>query len=183
MNDSYELDCEIFTAGAVGPPGRRVFYLQASDGRRLVSLKCEKQHVRLLGEYLERILADLPERHLGDLPTELELAEPVMAAWIIGSLGVAYDEDHDRLVVLAEELTDEPEDDAGDTDLPTGDPLEPSSGATARFHVTREQVVAFVNRSRQLMEGGRPPCVLCGRPMDPETGSCVGCPRTNGHSG
>jgi uncharacterized repeat protein (TIGR03847 family) len=181
VNDSYELDCEIFTAGAVGPPGRRVFYLQASDGSRLVSLKCEKQHVRLLGEYLERILGDLPDRHLGDLPTQMELAEPVMAAWIVGSLGVAYDEDQDRLVVLAEELTEDADSEPDPTGL--GEPGAPGNGATARFHITREQVVAFVNRSRLLMEGGRPPCVLCGRPMDPSSGSCVGCPRTNGHSG
>ena len=50
MSRSFELAApDHFTAGAVGRPGERVFYLQAREAHRLVTLKCEKEHVRALG--------------------------------------------------------------------------------------------------------------------------------------
>jgi uncharacterized repeat protein (TIGR03847 family) len=52
------------------------------------------------------------------------------------------------------------------------------AGARARFLITRTQAAAFVERARELMEAGRPECVLCALPMDP-TGHV--CPRSNGH--
>ena len=43
MSVSFQLDGpDHFTAGAVGPPGQRVFYLQAREADTLVTLKCEK---------------------------------------------------------------------------------------------------------------------------------------------
>ena len=39
---------ERFVAGTVGPPGERVFYLQARGGGRLVSVALEKVQVALL---------------------------------------------------------------------------------------------------------------------------------------
>ena len=56
MSPPFDFVCEHFTAGAVGPPGQRVFYLQAGAAGELVSLRCEKQQVGALGEYLDRIL-------------------------------------------------------------------------------------------------------------------------------
>ena len=49
-----------FTAGAVGPKGQRVFYLQAREGRLVVTLKLEKQQVGALADYLEQIYS-LPQ--------------------------------------------------------------------------------------------------------------------------
>ena len=44
MSESFDFETpDHFTAGAVGPPGQRVFYLQARQARQLVSLKCEKE--------------------------------------------------------------------------------------------------------------------------------------------
>ena len=51
--------------------------------------------------------------------------------------------------------------------------------AQARMSLTRSQAAAFINRSRQLMESGRPPCTLCERPLDPAGHTC---PATNGHT-
>ena len=48
----------------------------------------------------------------------------------------------------------------------------------ARILLTREQAAAFAIRATQLVEAGRPPCPLCGLPLDP---SGHDCPRTNGH--
>ncbi|MFN0092861.1 MAG: DUF3090 family protein [Acidimicrobiales bacterium] len=159
-----------FTAGAVGEPGQRVFYLQSAQGARTVSLRCEKQQVGALGEYLDQLLDNLPTRHLDDLPKDLDLTGPLEAEWAIGALGVAYDGDADRIVISAQELV--ADDEEGGDDAP--------AAATAQFAITREQAVAFVNTARRLMVGGRPPCKLCGRPLDAAGHVC---PRTNGHAG
>lgn len=163
MSESFELDQpDHFTAGAIGEPGARTFFLQAGQAGRLLSFKCEKQQVGALGEYLAQIMADLPAVTEGP-PVHLALIEPVISEWVAGSIGVAYDESVDRIVLLIEEaVADE----------------EPEAAASLRLHLTRAQVAAFIQRGVQLMEGGRPTCPLCGHPMDPDGHSC---PRTNGH--
>ena len=79
MSESFDLDRpDHFTAGAVGAPGQRVFYLQAREGRTLVTLKSEKEQVRALGEYLSTLLERVPDA--GDpRPASLALHEPVQA--------------------------------------------------------------------------------------------------------
>jgi uncharacterized repeat protein (TIGR03847 family) len=169
MTSSFELQPDRFLAGTVGPPGARVFYLQASEASNMVSLRLEKQQVAALAEYLAGILADLPaaeEITIGNT----ELVEPVIAEWVVGSLAVAYEESEDRVLIVAEELVADDED-------------EPSAGvdtapATARFHVTRAQVAYFVRHAIEVVMAGRPACPLCGRPMDPDGHVC---PKSNGH--
>jgi uncharacterized repeat protein (TIGR03847 family) len=50
--------------------------------------------------------------------------------------------------------------------------------ATASFGATREQMAAIAIHGTSLVASGRPPCPLCGLPLDP---SGHACPRTNGH--
>ena len=38
--------------------------------------------------------------------------------------------------------------------------------------------MGFVRRAAELVSSGRPPCTLCGRPLDPEGHVCI---KTNGH--
>src|SRR5690606_34642713 len=103
---SYDLPSpDVVTAGTVGPPGQRVFYVQVRDGSLVVTLRCEKQQVAALAEYLGGLLDDLEPAPVGPSPSELDLAEPVEATWTVGTIGVAYDEPADRIVVLFEELT------------------------------------------------------------------------------
>jgi uncharacterized repeat protein (TIGR03847 family) len=152
-----------FTAGAVGEPGARVFYLQAAQGAAVVSLRLEKQQVAALAQYLLGVLSDLPVVTPDELPTELDLVEPVVPEWVVGTLSVAYDDAQDRIVLQADELVDE---EAGE------------EGGHARFHLTRAQVVAYCNHAEDLVASGRPPCPICGQPMDPDGHVC---PRSNGH--
>ncbi len=44
------------TVGAVGQPGQRTFFLQASQGFETVSLKLEKEQVYALARAVEEIL-------------------------------------------------------------------------------------------------------------------------------
>jgi uncharacterized repeat protein (TIGR03847 family) len=161
VSTSFEMpEVDVVTTGAIGAPGQRVFYLQARQGDHVVSLRLEKTQVAALVTYLDALLADLPSAD--DLPSELELVEPVVAEWVVGSLGVSYDEDADRIVLLAEELVEEGDDDA----------------ASARITATRGQIAALAAHGAEVVAAGRPPCPLCGQPLDPEGHVCV---RLNGH--
>ena len=160
MSSSFEIsEVDHLTTGDIGPPGQRVFYLQAGQGAQVVTLRLEKSQVAALVAYLAGMLSDMPPP--GQLPTDMDLVEPVVAEWVVASLGVSYDEDVDRVVILAEELVEEGE--------------EP---ARARITATREQVAALSMRGAEAVAAGRPPCPLCGQPLDPEGHTC---PRLNGH--
>lgn len=152
-------DLDRFTVGTEGPVGRRVFLVQCRSGGTLLTLKAEKQQVSVLAEYLGRVLQDLERPD--PLEEDLELEEPTEPHWVIGTLGVTYDDAVDRIVLVAEEMVAEEED-----------------GDMARFTVTRAQAAAFAIRATTLVEAGRPPCPLCGLPLDPGGHRC---PRTNGH--
>ena len=68
-------------------PARPARVLPAgARGRAMVTLKCEKEQVDALGEYLSGLLARLPAagEAAGD---KRELLEPIEAAWPVGSLG------------------------------------------------------------------------------------------------
>ena len=164
MSSSFEMpELDVLTAGTIGPPGQRVFFIQARRGAEVVSLRLEKQQVAAMADYLAGMLEELAPADPSDRPgtADLELASPVVAEWVVGALAVAYDSESDRLVIVAEELVEEGED-----------------GADARLRATRGQVAAFIDRARELVAAGRPPCEWCGLPLDPEGHVC---PKTNGH--
>ena len=201
MAASFDFEApDFFTTGTMGVPGRRTFYLQAREAGSVVTLKLEKEQIRALAEYLAKLLNDLPKPEA--LPRDMALLEPVNEAWIVGSLGVAYDEGADRILIVAEELSEEADEEEEEDDETSEEsaaeegpraarapeepaempePAEPSEApdtAKARFRLTRPQAAAFVERARSLVQAGRPSCRLCGLPMDPDGHTCPG---TNGH--
>jgi uncharacterized repeat protein (TIGR03847 family) len=160
MTDELDLDApDRFTVGTVGPVGQRLFLLQCVQGASVLTVKVEKQQVAVLASYLARIVRELGRP--GHLPDDLDFDAEADPNWVVGTIGVSYDEDTDRLVVVVEELVEEDEE-----------------GLVARISLTREQAAAFAIRATQLVEAGRPPCPLCGLPLDPAGHDC---PRTNGH--
>jgi uncharacterized repeat protein (TIGR03847 family) len=171
MGDLHEFDeVDAFTAGAVGVPGSRTFFVQLRAGRRRVTLKCEKQQVDALAQYLVRLLDDLPAPHDRPLPQSLELIDPLeTVAFVIGPMGLAYDQDRDRFVVMLEESV--PVDESGEPD-----PVVAEDRGRARVHITRGQAVAFAEHAASVVAAGRPPCSWCGLPIDPDG---HGCPRMN----
>lgn len=178
MSDSFDLDApDHFTAGTMGLPGQRAFYLQARQADTLVTLKSEKEHVRVLGEYLAEILAKLPPISEEDLPGDLALLEPINPVWAAGSLGVGYDEEDDRVMVVAEELVEE-EEEGGAEQEKVEQQEAGEERATARFRITRGQAAAFVECARALVKAGRPLCKLCGQTINPAGHICA---RSNGH--
>lgn len=175
MSASFEFaDPSKVTVGTVGPPGQRTFYLQARDAARVMTLKVEKQQVAALSELLSELLSDLPTPGSPPAADHLELEEPVLAEWAVGTLQLAYDAGADRVVLIAEEVGEPAEQEAEPLDADErGD-----RGAIARLVVTREQALGLVRRGEELVSSGRAACPLCGYPMDPAGHSC---PKTNGH--
>ncbi len=156
------------TADAIGPPGQRVFYLQASQDDMVVTLVLEKEQVRALSLGVEHMLAELDQR-FPQKAAEMELVnqhdlalrEPVDPLFRVGQLGLGYDAESDLVIIVAQELTDDAD-----------------SMSVARFWATRAQVKALSEQGMRVVEAGRPTCPLCGAPINPEGHFC---PRRNGH--
>lgn len=159
------------TTGAIGPAGKRVFYLQARQVSELVTLIVEKAQVQALAVGLEQYLQELGQR-FPDLPpaspefheSEMALAQPLDPSFRVGQLGLGYDEASDRLVLVARELQPEGAD--------------PEEAAVARFWCTRSQLLAMCRWGVEIATRGRPICGNCGEPIDPEGHFC---PKRNGH--
>lgn len=164
MSESFEVrDTDHFTTGAIGPAGQRVFYLQAADDEVTVTLKMEKQQVVALCEHLAAMMSDLPEVE-PELDRPLTLRQPLTGTWVVGAIGVAYEQEGDRILIVAEELEG------------TEDGPEEGEGASARLFIPRRLIPAFVTQGLALAAAGRPTCDLCGGPEDPAGHVC---PRLN----
>lgn len=169
MSRSFHFDSdEPVTVGTLGPKGQRVFYLQCRSRNGPVSFKMEKQQVAALAEYLDRMLDGLPPAPAGDPPTDYDLRAPVEAEWAVGNMGVAYDGDGDRIILVAEERIEDDEGE-GEGGNPEAEP------ASARFTLTRAQVAGFVGRARGVVAAGRPPCPYCARPLEEAHGDWCPC--------
>jgi uncharacterized repeat protein (TIGR03847 family) len=183
------------TAGAVGEPGERTFYLQARTGLELLTLLVEKQQVELLSTSILEILATVG-KETGEGPGEaqLELEEPLEPMWRVGRLSIGYQEDRDLMLLEAEELVPEDEGEESDDDDEDEEPvldvprdlggldpgLEEPEGERLRLWATREQMLALSRHGAEIAARGRPRCQFCGNPIDPEGHQC---PAMNGHRG
>ncbi|HEY1014747.1 MAG TPA: DUF3090 domain-containing protein [Herpetosiphonaceae bacterium] len=178
------------TAGAVGQPGQRVFYLQAQKHGDLVSMVTEKEYVRALCERLDDILDELAKRGLprpsqADEPTpaELMLRGPLTALFRIGQLSLAYDAENDLIIIEAEELVLADEDEEIDPILRGSQPEEEPAAKepqAVRISATRAQMQGLSRFALDIIEtGGRPQCPQCLQPMDPSGHMCV---KKNGHA-
>jgi uncharacterized repeat protein (TIGR03847 family) len=158
------------TAGAVGEPGHRIFYLQARSGTELVTVVVEKQQVELLAASILDILSRI-DKETGGGPSEeeLELEEPLEPAWHVGRLSIGYEEERDLIMLELEELVPEEDDEA---------PSEVVQAERIRLWATREQMLALSRHGAAVAARGRPRCQLCGNPIDPEGHTC---PAMNGH--
>jgi len=175
------------TAGAVGEPGERTFFLQAREGDRLVTILVEKEQVELLGTSILEILATVG-RETGEGPPsdELGLEPPLEPLWRAGRLSIGYAEERDLMLLEIEELVEEDEtspqelpgeqpEESVEAAAPADEGLEP---ARLRLWATREQMLALARHGATVAARGRPKCRYCGNPIDPQGHMC---PAMNGH--
>jgi uncharacterized repeat protein (TIGR03847 family) len=159
------------TTDAIGQPGKRVFYIQAWQGTRTVTLIVEKIQVQSLAVGLEQFLAEIQQRYpdLADADSSydelrMHIQPPVDPMFRVGELGLGYDMDNDLVVLVARELV--------------GEEADAEQARTVRFWCTRGQIRAMCLWGMEVASRGRPLCPQCGEPMDPEGHFC---PKKNGH--
>jgi uncharacterized repeat protein (TIGR03847 family) len=168
---------EWITAGAVGEPGRRTFFIQARAGSRVIALLVEKAQAAGLADLAQQLLSRFdvvvtPD----DLDTaHHELIDGIEPLWRVGEMSLGASADGERFVLeCAEVVFADPED---PDEFAQADEDEP---ATARFWLTRHQLVRLAAYAAFAVEAGsRERCRLCGRPIDPMEGHV--CPAGNGH--
>ena len=178
---------ERFVAGTVGPPGERTFYLQARGGGRLISVALEKVQVSLLAEKLDELLIEanrrfgltLPQPDGLDVDNE-PLDNPVDEEFRVGTLGLAYDVDSATVVIEAIAIGEQEEDESEDDEEPDDEDIEASTADLDRLRVrlTPAETRSFIERAKRVIAAGRPPCPLCGQPLNPAGHRC---PRHNGY--
>ena len=95
------------TVGVIGEVGNRLFLFYCRQGLNETTVKVEKQQVAVLASYLGRIVKELGRP--GHLPDDLSFDGTEDPEWVVGTIGVSYDEELDRVVVVLEEVHDEDE--------------------------------------------------------------------------
>lgn len=177
---------ERFVVGAVGQPGARTFYLQARGQGRITTVVLEKFQVAVLADRLDELLDEVLRRSGGRAPVPAvapaELADedpldlPIDEDFRVGTMALAWDPETSQVIIEAQEMVDEDEE-YGEDDVagPAGERREP---AVLRVRISAAAARAFSRRALEIVAAGRPPCPLCGRPLDPQGHICV---RLNGH--
>jgi len=147
-SNEFEFDqVDFVTVGTIGPPGQRVFHLQAKKDTQLLTLTLEKEQAAALAESIEALLEEIKERYDIDVPEvdtdeeDLDLEEPIIPTFRIAQLGLGYDNEDDKIVLVVNEL------------LPSEAQQEPR---VARISATREQMKMLADHTRDVVSRGRP---------------------------
>ena len=162
---------KVFTADFTGTPGERTFFVQSRGDWGSLTYLVEKQQVIALGASLRDLLllVDASDPIANVTPArdaDLALESPIEPEWRIGTIGLNYEEETDKVVVSVQPVEEEDDED-------------PLAGAeTVRFLLSREQARSFIQHALAIVTEGRETCPLCGLPMSPSGHQC---PAGNGH--
>lgn len=170
----FEIDvdpCDHITADAIGAPGQRVFYLQAFQEARTVTVIIEKIQLQSLSVGIEQFLAqlieknpDLHEASADFVEEHMRINPPLEPVFRAGEIGLGYDKERDLVVLVAREILLEDDD--------------PEEAAVIRFWCSRSQARALARWGVDVVKRGRPRCPQCGQPIEPEGHFC---PKKNGY--
>ena len=169
-----------FVAGTVGQPGDRIFYLQAVEAARMVSVALEKQQVAVLAERIGSLLEEVHRRFGAEVPDSAPdalvdtepLEVPVEEEFRVGTMGLGWDAESRAVVIELLAVTEEELDEAVVLD-------DTEEGPDAvRVFLSPGAARAFAERADRVVNAGRKPCPLCGAPLDPAGHIC---PRQNGY--
>jgi len=153
---------DFVTIGTIGPKGQRVFYLQAGYNNRLVSLVIEKEQSWALSEAINELITDLDKRYGDDDSDDeplildgidMELREPIEPVFRVSQMGLGYDEEQDKIVLVAQELVLNRGDDSPLGNLSPDDDEE--QAGIVRLWCSREQMRALSAQAIQTVESGR----------------------------
>lgn len=136
---------DFITIGTIGPKGQRVFHLQAGHEGRVISFVIEKEQAFALSEAIRELIDDIDERSASATQVQMaaldmELREPIQPMFRVSQMGLAFDEESERIILIAQEMSlDENEE-----------------GGIVRMWCTREQMYALSVHALDTYESGRP---------------------------
>jgi uncharacterized repeat protein (TIGR03847 family) len=183
---------ERIAAGAVGEPGHRTFFIQAQRGGQVLSVLVEKEQVAILAERMGHLLDQVAEQFpIEDTPIDptagLIDGDPVPLFRAV-AIGIGFDPARGMVVLELHEraVEDDDEDDEDEGEGAAAPAEAPPVAADveedtylARLYITPGQARVMASRGIEAVVAGRPPCPLCGGPLDPEGHVC---PKLNGHA-
>jgi uncharacterized repeat protein (TIGR03847 family) len=136
------------SAGAVGPPGKRTFFLEIDGEMGREWFLLEKEQISALAAHGLELLGREPGPAPGPAVVSPPAGEP---AFRVGEIGLGTEEG--AVVVLLS---------------PDGE------GEPVAFTADAESFATMARRALAVVAAGRPRCRLCGRPLDPEGHACPG---------
>ena len=188
MGNVIELNpVDFVTIGTIGPKGKRTFHLQAGKDNRIVSFTIEKEQAQALSSAISEMLDDIDAHD--DLKTQadfstldMELREPIEPLFRIAQMGLAYEANANRIILVAQELLPQVDDDLEDVSIDDIDDFdvdeededdEPFSlfedgdgdgePQVVRMWCTREQMRALSLHALDTVKSGRPDAKQNGR--------------------
>ena len=172
---------DTIAAGAVGLPGHRSFFIQASKDGRTLSVLVEKEQVAILVERMRQLLEQMVEEvpDPGGLdPSAGEIEGDPVPLFRAVAIGIGFDPGRRMVLVELHERPVTEDDDEGEEEGAGDEPGEPE-GYLARLYATPAQARAMAAHGSAAVQAGRPPCPMCGNPLDPDGHAC---PKLNGHA-
>ncbi len=159
-----------FVPGTIGPPGSRTFFLQARQGRALVSVSLEKVQVAALAGRLREVLDVVqPDRSGPDNGdrgvTANNLEEPLVDAFRVGAMALGWDTSSERIVIEVTPM--ETDDEAIEADSPDA-----TESSLLRVSISASSALAFVERAGALIAAGRATCPFCGEVLGADGHFC-----------
>ncbi|MGH8998936.1 MAG: DUF3090 family protein [Acidimicrobiia bacterium] len=171
-------------AGAVGAPGQRSFFIQASKGGQTISVLVEKEQVAVLSARLTTLLDEVATRFpdAEDDVDDAEVAGDPVPLFRAVAIGIGFDPARQMVLIeLHERPVPDEEEEAGPepvADDPALAALTADEGYLARLYLSLGQARAMARGGSEAVRAGRPPCPMCGGPLDPAGHVC---PKLNGH--
>ena len=156
------------SAETFGRPGRRTFRLVAEAGRAQSFIWLEKEQLLQLGLYLQQAVQQLGEDVVNQASSPGEdpwSGDPLEQDFQARQMQLQYDQEANCFVIHAFE---------GDEDDPNAE-----AQTSVSFWMTMAQCSDLSNQALRICAAGRPPCFLCGAPIDPDGHRCA---RANGHA-
>jgi uncharacterized repeat protein (TIGR03847 family) len=155
-------------AGTIGAPGERAFFIQAREKNRVVSVALEKAQVQAIANRLELVVAEVRKSNpliSVTIPPhdDAPLDTPVDEEFQVGAISLAWNEAEQLLSFELYELDDDEQE---------------AEGQVLEVNFSLGVAIAFVQRSKALVNAGRLPCPFCAIPIDPRGHLC---PRANGY--
>lgn len=147
---------ERFTAGAVGAPGRRTFYLAVRAGGRTLTFLTEKAQVEALA--VEG--SDILDRH--GITADEEAVDALLATGV----GIDLDDGEERFRVGEIAVSVAP------SELITLILTSVEEDDAVSFVIVPEQFRAMAEVALDVVAAGRPTCRWCRLPMDPDGHEC-----------